>query len=63
MQSEELETGAAEAGAQEEAKDQQSSSVADLLSGANPADVFELGADALQWIGEALSNIDIDLNF
>jgi len=53
MQSEELETGAAEAGAQEEAKEQQPSS----------ADVLELGADALQWIGEALSNIDIDLNF
>ncbi|WP_374570969.1 hypothetical protein [Acinetobacter sp.] len=53
MTKEEPQISAAEAGAQEEAKDQQSSS----------ADVFELGADALQWIGEALSNIDIDLNF
>ncbi|WP_162898116.1 hypothetical protein [Acinetobacter sp. WCHAc010034] len=50
---EEPEIGAAEAGEQEEAKEQQSSS----------ADVLELGANALQWIGEALSNIDIDLNF
>ena len=50
MQSEELETGAAEAGEQEDAKEQQSSS----------ADVLELGADALQWVGEALSSIDLN---
>ena len=50
---EELQISAAGAREQEEAKEQQPSS----------ADVLELGADALQWIGEALSSIDIDLNF
>ena len=50
MTKEEPQISASGAREQEEAKEQQSSS----------ADVLELGADALQWVGEVLSSIDLN---
>ena len=45
----------------EEQQEQENSSSADWASGIDISQIIELGSDVIEWVGETLSDINIDL--